>query len=249
MRITHARAGLLMATAIVALSGIAAPPAGAAEKSYTAGDVAKHGTTSSCWTIVGNGVYDITRYLSQHPGGRSAVAALCGKNGSAGFTGQHGGASSPRKVLARYRIGKLKKGATGTSTTTSTAPGMTITMEQVAAHATRSDCWSMVNGRAYNLTAFIARHPGGSAEIVSICGRDGSAAFAGQHSGSNSTLRTLAAYEIGGSGTTPPPGNSTGSTGSSGRGSNDGDDDRHDDRDGEHDDDDDRDHGRDHDDD
>lgn len=221
MHVRRHRTRLLMAVAIVTLSGIAAQPAGAAEKSYTAADVAKHGTSASCWTIVGNGVYDITPFLSQHPGGRSAVASLCGKDGTAGFNGQHGEARNPRKVLARYRIGKLKKAVTGTSTTT--AQVTAITIEQVALHAAPSDCWTMINGRVYDLTAFVTQHPGGSARIISICGRDGSAAFGGQHSGSNSARRTLAAYELGTNGTAPSNGRSTGSTGSSSRDENDGD--------------------------
>lgn len=221
MRTGRARSRLLMAAIIATLGSIMAVPAHAAERSFTAADVAKHGTASSCWTIVGGGVYDITRFISKHPGGRSAVMALCGKDGSAAFNGQHGGASNPRKVLARYRIGKLKKAATGTSATTSGTQGGAMTIEQVALHATPSDCWSMINGRAYNLTSFISQHPGGSSRIIAICGRDGSAAFAGQHAGSSTVLRTLAAYEVSSSGTAQSPSSSTGSNGSSSRGDRD----------------------------
>lgn len=243
--------GRLLAVGIIAALGMSiALPAHAAEKSYSATEVARHATASSCWTIVGNGVYDITRFLSKHPGGRSAVAALCGKDGSAGFNGQHGGASTPRKVLASYRIGKLKRSTSGASATVTGTQGATITIEQIATHATAGDCWSMINGRAYNLTSFISKHPGGSARITSICGRDGSSAFAGQHAGSSSILRTLAVYEIGSSGTTQPPAGPTGANGTSTKGN--GDDHRgqgeHDD-DGTDDDEAGHDRGRDHDDD
>jgi len=218
MRTGRARSRLLMAAIIAMLGSIIAAPAHAAERSFTAADVAKHGTSSSCWTIVGGGVYDITPFIAKHPGGRSAVTTLCGKDGSAAFNGQHGGASNPRKALAHYRIGKLKKSATGTSTRTSGTQGGAVTIEQVARHATPSDCWSMINGSAYNLTSFISKHPGGSSRIIAICGRDGSAAFAGQHAGSSTVLRTLAAYEVSSSGKAQSPSSSTGSNRSSSRG-------------------------------
>lgn len=85
-----------------------APSAVAAPKSYTAAQVAKHASASSCWTIVGKGVYDVTKYVARHPGGSPAIKSMCGKNGSAMFSSQHAGASSPARTLASYRIGKLR---------------------------------------------------------------------------------------------------------------------------------------------
>lgn len=61
--------------------------------------------------------------------------------------------------------------------------------EQVAAHNTASDCWIIVNTRVYNVTNFIAIHPGGADRILNQCGSDATKSFTtqggeGQHSAS-----------------------------------------------------------------
>jgi cytochrome b involved in lipid metabolism len=71
------------------------------------------------------------------------------------------------------------------------------TLAEVAEHAVESDCWTAVNGQVYDLTDFIRKHPGGKANIIRICGIDGTAAFERQHGGSNGPENTLAGYEIG----------------------------------------------------
>ena len=55
-----------------------------------------------------------------------------------------------------------------------------ITLSQVAAHNTASDCWSALNGGVYNLTSYIPSHPGGTA-IMPICGIDGTQLLAAKH--------------------------------------------------------------------
>ena len=36
------------------------------------------------------------------------------------------------------------------------------TLAQVAIHSSAADCWTAINGSVYNLSAWIARHPGGA---------------------------------------------------------------------------------------
>lgn len=67
----------------------------------------------------------------------------------------------------------------------------------VRKHGTATDCWSAVNGGVYNLTSWIAKHPGGASAILSICGRNGSAAFNRQHGGSAKVAAILKPYRIG----------------------------------------------------
>lgn len=116
------RVRFAITAALLTISIAAAAPAGAAGKVYTAADVAKHASRVSCWTIVGTGVYDITTFITRHPGGQAAVLALCGKNGTAMFRNQHGGAGTPTAVLAGYRIGKLKASRSGSAGATATRP-------------------------------------------------------------------------------------------------------------------------------
>jgi cytochrome b involved in lipid metabolism len=45
---------------------------------YTWEEVAKHRTANDAWTIVKGKVYDVTNYLSTHPGGESLLLRKCG---------------------------------------------------------------------------------------------------------------------------------------------------------------------------
>lgn len=71
------------------------------------------------------------------------------------------------------------------------------TASEVAQHATPSDCWASINGKVYDLTAWVAQHPGGERAITRLCGTDGSEAFNGQHGGGAQPASTLKGYEIG----------------------------------------------------
>jgi cytochrome b involved in lipid metabolism len=59
-----------------------------------------------------------------------------------------------------------------------------ITANEVAQHTTKTDCWTIINGKVYDITSYIPRHPGGG-NILSACGTDGTAFFNGQQAGQN----------------------------------------------------------------
>lgn len=77
-------------------------------KTYTLADIKLHNTRASCWTVVNGSVYDVTAWISQHPGGASAIIGMCGIDGSAAFNGQHGDQARPATELASFKIGVLK---------------------------------------------------------------------------------------------------------------------------------------------
>lgn len=56
------------------------------------------------------------------------------------------------------------------------APNEVYTLAEVATHNSAEDCWTIINGTVYNMTNYIARHPGGSV-IVDACGQDGTLLF------------------------------------------------------------------------
>jgi cytochrome b involved in lipid metabolism len=80
---------------------------GTAKSSYTLADVAKHKSSSSCWTAINGNVYDVTTWINQHPGGPQAILSLCGTDGSSAFNGQHGTQRRPNTELASFLIGSL----------------------------------------------------------------------------------------------------------------------------------------------
>lgn len=77
--------------------------------SYTLVEVAKHNNESSCWTTINGGVYDVTKWIGQHPGGRQTILSLCGKDGTEAFNDQHGGQGRPEAALLSFKIGVLAK--------------------------------------------------------------------------------------------------------------------------------------------
>jgi cytochrome b involved in lipid metabolism/uncharacterized membrane protein len=69
--------------------------------------VAANATEDSCWAIIDDNVYDLTDWISSHPGGASRIIGLCGTDGTSQFQGQHGGSSSAQGTLERYLLGAV----------------------------------------------------------------------------------------------------------------------------------------------
>jgi hypothetical protein len=71
----------------------------------------------------------------------------------------------------------------------------TYTLTDVAQHATRADCWMVLNtSKVYNFSAFVSpvsMHPGGVNTLVAFCGKDGTQAFNNlPHSANAAALET-----------------------------------------------------------
>jgi cytochrome b involved in lipid metabolism len=81
----------------------------AANSGYTLAQVKANNSRQSCWTIIDNYVYDLTRWINSHPGGASAILSLCGVDGSAAFNSQHENQSKPAVRLDSYKLGPLAK--------------------------------------------------------------------------------------------------------------------------------------------
>jgi len=57
-----------------------------------------------------------------------------------------------------------------------------FTAEQVKQHASRSDCWTIIENNVYNITSYVSGHPGGT-NILSACGIDATSYFHGEQAG------------------------------------------------------------------
>lgn len=51
------------------------------------------------------------------------------------------------------------------------------TLQEVATHNMRNDCWIVIEGKVYDVTGFDTIHPGGAEGILSGCGTDVTFAF------------------------------------------------------------------------
>ncbi len=79
----------------------------------------------------------------------------------------------------------------------STGTATYYTAAQVRGHANTDSCWSIVNGKVYDLTPWIQQHPGGQNAITQLCGIDGSKNFNGQHGGQSRPEQELAGFLVG----------------------------------------------------
>jgi cytochrome b involved in lipid metabolism len=73
----------------------------------------------------------------------------------------------------------------------------TYTMADVAAANTPAKCWTAINGKVYDVTAWEKKHPGGEPAILKLCGIDGSNLFNKQHGGQPQPEQALAGFQIG----------------------------------------------------
>jgi cytochrome b involved in lipid metabolism len=74
---------------------------------YTMADVRANATPAKCWSAIDGNVYDLTRWISSHPGGASPIRFLCGIDGTNAFKAQHANQSSPMARLSSYLLGPL----------------------------------------------------------------------------------------------------------------------------------------------
>ena len=83
------------------------PTPSATQAGYTMVDVKKANTRAKCWSAIDGNVYDLTAWISAHPGGASAITFLCGTDGSNAFKAQHEGQGKPSMRLSQYLLGPL----------------------------------------------------------------------------------------------------------------------------------------------
>ena len=79
-------------------------------KTYSLSDVANHSTSSDCWMVISGKVYDVTSYVSNHPGGDKILAG-CGKDATAMFGGIKDGkghSDYAKSLQTDYYVGDLK---------------------------------------------------------------------------------------------------------------------------------------------
>jgi cytochrome b involved in lipid metabolism len=73
-------------------------------------------------------------------------------------------------------------------------------LTEVALHAKENDCWMAINGKIYELTAYLSEHPSRPDVILPWCGKEASEAYRTKTKGRSHSLRAdqlLETYRIG----------------------------------------------------
>ncbi|XP_026313771.1 cytochrome b5-like [Hyposmocoma kahamanoa] len=66
----------------------------------------KKNKSSVCWIIIHNTVYDVTKFLKEHPGGADCLIKYSGQNATQAFENK-GHSAEARELLKKYQIGLL----------------------------------------------------------------------------------------------------------------------------------------------
>lgn len=90
------------------------PPTEAADPStLTLDSVSEHSSQDDCWMVINNKVYDVTKFVNSHPGGK-VILDGCGKDATTLFNTRPMGSKTPHsskanKLLEKYFIGDLNE--------------------------------------------------------------------------------------------------------------------------------------------
>lgn len=82
------------------------------QKSYTLTEIASHNSEKDCWMAIEQKVYNVTEFVSSHPGGK-AILGGCGQDATKLFNERPTNDKGPhpaqaKTILEKYYIGELK---------------------------------------------------------------------------------------------------------------------------------------------
>ncbi|CAN8104559.1 unnamed protein product [Discula destructiva] len=84
---------------------------------FTKKDVGAHVGRDDCWMTIHGEVYDVTKYLDDHPGGVDILLELAGKDASQAYD-DAGHSEDATEIMSAFRVGSLKGGGKPTTTKT-----------------------------------------------------------------------------------------------------------------------------------
>ncbi|XGW01371.1 hypothetical protein V3C99_013933 [Haemonchus contortus] len=69
-------------------------------------EVADHNSNKSTWFVLGNKVYDVTKFLEEHPGGCEVLLEVAGRDATEAFE-DVGHSTDAREMREQYLVGEI----------------------------------------------------------------------------------------------------------------------------------------------
>ncbi|KAH8517679.1 hypothetical protein Peur_048927 [Populus x canadensis] len=83
-------------------------------KVFTLADVSAHNSPKDCWLVVEGRVYDVTKFLEDHPGGDDVLLSATGKDATDDFE-DVGHSSTARALMDEFYVGDIDTATIPTS--------------------------------------------------------------------------------------------------------------------------------------
>ncbi|ETN68749.1 hypothetical protein RB195_026482 [Necator americanus] len=77
--------------------------------SLTRKEVSQHNNNKSAWFVIGNKVYDVTKFLDEHPGGCEVLLEQAGGDATEAFE-DVGHSTDARQMREEYLVGDIVEG-------------------------------------------------------------------------------------------------------------------------------------------
>ncbi|KFK38164.1 hypothetical protein AALP_AA3G077400 [Arabis alpina] len=89
-------------------------------------ELSQHSTSQDCWLLIDGKVYDVTKFLNDHPGGDDLLLLATGKDATREFE-EVGHSSSAKTMLNEFYVGDIDSTtkASDTVAATTTTPNQT----------------------------------------------------------------------------------------------------------------------------
>ncbi len=75
-------------------------------KVYTLAEVSEHSNPKDCWLVIDGKVYDVTKFLEDHPGGDDVLLSATGKDATDDFE-DVGHSTSARAMMDEFYVGEI----------------------------------------------------------------------------------------------------------------------------------------------
>jgi cytochrome b involved in lipid metabolism len=104
--------GLIAALAIGATTTAPVATGGSGDRVISLEELAKHSRPDDCWMAIRGGVYDVSRYLPDHPSRPGIIEPWCGKEATQAYETKTKGrkhSDAADRMLPDYRIETFKQ--------------------------------------------------------------------------------------------------------------------------------------------